>query len=168
MRVAGAGLVQAKWTDEILGEVFSSILRQRPDLDASRLARTRELMRTAVPDCLVEGYQGLADNVDLPDPGDRHVLAAAVRCGAQSIVTNNLKDFPRGSLEPLGIEAIHPDRFILDLLELREGVVLQCLHEQCAALRHPPVTLPDLVFRLETCGLVQAMAEVRMLLGSNV
>lgn len=95
------------------------------------------------------------------------MLAAAVRGGAQAIVTSNLKDFPRAALEPLGIEAIHPDRFVLNLLDLREGVVLQCLHEQRAALRHPPVTLSDLIATLEACGLVQAMAEVRMLLGSG-
>ena len=116
MRLAVSGLVQARWTDEILDEVFESIIRLRPDLDTSRLQRTREMMVAAVPDCLVTDHAGLADLVQLPDPDDRHVLAAAIRAGAQVIVTTNLRDFPDAVLEPLDIEAVHPDRFVRELL----------------------------------------------------
>jgi hypothetical protein len=79
IRVAQAGLVQAKWTERILDEAFSSLSTNRPDLDSAKLARTRELMNQAVRDCLVAGYEQLVDAVELPDPDDRHVLAAAIK-----------------------------------------------------------------------------------------
>ena len=72
IRVAQAGLVQAKWTERILDEAFSSLSTNRPDLDSAKLARTRELMNQAVRDCLVAGYEQLVDAVELPDPDDRH------------------------------------------------------------------------------------------------
>lgn len=109
IRVARAGVVQAHWSDDILDESFRSILRERPELAPEALERTRTLMNTALPDARVTGYERLVDSLELPDPDDRHVLAAAVRIGAQAIVTFNLKDFPATALEPLGIEAKHPD-----------------------------------------------------------
>jgi hypothetical protein len=78
----------------------------RPDLKPESLARTRELMRIAVPDCLVTGHEHLIDGLDLPDRDDRHVLAAAIHAGAQTIVTANLKDFPSVALAPYGLEAV--------------------------------------------------------------
>ena len=70
IRIAQAGLVQAKWTDQILDEVFRNLIANRPDLDSARLARTRELMSKAVRDCLVTGYEPLIDALQLPDPTD--------------------------------------------------------------------------------------------------
>jgi hypothetical protein len=69
-------------------------------------------MDRAVPDCLVTGYEPLIEGLTLPDPNDRHILAAAIRCGAQIIVTLNLKDFPADVLDPYGVEAMHPDEFL--------------------------------------------------------
>ncbi|MFO0135945.1 MAG: hypothetical protein ACK56U_20305, partial [Planctomyces sp.] len=71
-----------------------------------------------VRDCLVTGYETLIDAVTLPDPDDRHVLAAAIRAGADLIVTFNLKDFPEKDLKPYGIEAQHPDDFLTFQLDL--------------------------------------------------
>lgn len=73
--------------------MVEAIIRRQPEL-RSRLARTRQLMIEAVPDCLVTGYESLIDGLTLPDPDDRHVLAAAIRCDAQVIVTLNLRDSP--------------------------------------------------------------------------
>jgi hypothetical protein len=44
IRIAQAGLVQAKWTDTLLDEVFTNLVKNRPDLDPDKLQRTRELM----------------------------------------------------------------------------------------------------------------------------
>ena len=74
-------------------------------------------MDGSLPDCLVTGYEELVPGLTLPDPDDRHVLAAAIRGGAECIVTFNLKDFPKSSLDPYRIEAIHPDDFVSRLLE---------------------------------------------------
>ena len=78
-RVAHAGLVRARWTGAILDECFRSLTAARPELDESALLRTRSLMNDAVPDCLVKDYEPLMAGLRLPDPDDRHVLAAAVR-----------------------------------------------------------------------------------------
>lgn len=75
IRIAQAGLVQAKWTDQILDEAFSNLAKNRPDLDPARLARTRELMNRAVRDCLVTGFEP---------------LIGASRCQIRGTVTSSL------------------------------------------------------------------------------
>lgn len=84
IRIAQSGLAQAKWTEQILDEMFNALRRQRPDLDPDRLSRTRSLMATAVRDWKVSGYEELIDVLKLPDPDDRHVLAAAIKANAQA------------------------------------------------------------------------------------
>ncbi|MDR1635478.1 MAG: PIN domain-containing protein [Bifidobacteriaceae bacterium] len=115
IRVGIAQLVRAKWTERILEEVFGSLRANRPDLDTARLDRTRRLMNGAIRDVTVAGYEHLIDQLDLPDPGDRHVLAAALHAGAQVIVTRNLRDFPADRLTAWGVEAQHPDDFLTEL-----------------------------------------------------
>lgn len=78
IRVAQRGLVRARWTERILDEVFHSLKQNRPNLDPVKLERTRELMNASIRDVLVEDYESLEDAVSLPDPNDRHVLAAAL------------------------------------------------------------------------------------------
>jgi len=163
LRVAEAGLVQAKWSDRILDEAFDAILRDRPDLDRARLQRPRSMMNKAIPDCLVTGFEELPGDVLLPDPDDRHVLAAAIHSGARAIVTANVRDFPDEALSPFEMEAVHPDQFVLGLVGLAPGVVLRVLEEQAAALKSPPVTLADLLDTLEKNGLVRSVAESRRL-----
>lgn len=167
VRLAAAGIVRARWTAEILDECFENILKNRPDLSREKLARTREMMDRAVPDSRVTGYEGLIDGIVLPDPGDRHVLAAAIRAGAQAIITFNLKDFPATVLAPLGLEAKHPDDFLLDTVDLAAGRVYSVLLEQCADLKNPPRSLGDLLDTLSAQGLPQSVARVRELFGQE-
>lgn len=101
IRTALTGVVQARWTEEILEECFRNILKNRPELSSARLERTRGLMRSVIPNSMVEGYEELIDGLTLPDPDDRHILAAAIHAGAQSIVTFNLRDFPEEVLSQL-------------------------------------------------------------------
>ena len=168
VRVGMTGLVQVKWTNEILDECFRSILEKKPDLEPERLERTRTLMNRAIRDVLVDGYQRIVDGLELPDPDDRHVLAAAIRCGAQAIVTANLKHFPAGALAPYDMEAMHPDAFVLDLLDLAPGVILKVLDDQVQALMNPPMELAEVLDKLEANGLVQSTAEIRRLMEMDV
>lgn len=165
VRLAAAGVVRARWTDQILDECFRSILENRPDLNPQSLARTRGFMNAAVPDVLVTGYEDLIEGLGLPDPDDRHVLAAAIRAGAQVIVTANLSDFSAPELLKYGIEAQHPDEFVGHLLDLAPGVVLAVLTEQAADLKKPPRTAADVLDMLSTKGLVQSVARLRELFG---
>lgn len=115
IRVGLARLVQPKWTEQILDEVFRNLRANRPDLDPVRLDRTRRLMNDAIRDVTVTGYEHLIDQLDLPDPDDRHVLAATIHAEAQVIVTRNLRDFPADRLSSWGVEAQHPDDFLTGL-----------------------------------------------------
>lgn len=161
IRVAQAGLVQAKWTDQILDEVFDNLATNRPDLDAQKLARTRELMNRAVRDCLVTGYEPLIDAIDLPDPDDRHVLAAAIKARAQVIVTHNLKDFPSTVLDRWDMEAKSPDDFMLDQIDLDRDVVYGSVQRIADSRGHPPSTIADVFAMLERDGLVESVAALR-------
>lgn len=167
LRVALAGIVQARWSGAILDECFESIKRARPQLDPARLARTRELMERALPAAMVVGFESLIDSIDLPDSNDRHVVAAAIRAGAQAIVTFNLKDFPHGHLVQFDLEVKHPDEFVLDCLDLAPALVANCVREQALTLQNPPSTIEDLLGILRAGGLVQSVARLHELLWSG-
>lgn len=161
IRIAQAGLVQAKWTDRILDEVFDNLKEDRPDLAPARLDRTRRLMARAVRDCLVLNYEPLIDAVELPDPDDRHVLAAAIKVRAQLIVTRNLDDFPAELLAGWGIEAKHPDEFVLDQIGLERQAVYAAVQQIADSWRNPPGSVEDVLARLEKDGLLESVAELR-------
>ncbi|MEU6172866.1 PIN domain-containing protein [Streptantibioticus parmotrematis] len=163
IRVAQEGLVQAKWTHEILDETFASIRKNLPDLAPEKLARTRQLMLNSVRDCLITRYEPLIDAVELPDPDDRHVLAAAIRAKAQSIVTFNLVDFPREALEPWDVEAVHPDLFLEGLIDLAPEVVYGQIQRIADSWRNPPGTVEDVIDRIDRSGLVSSAAALRAL-----
>lgn len=124
IRIAITGLVQAKWTDQILEETFRNLKANRPDLIPERLDRTRTLMDAAIRDVLVVGYERHIDDLDLPDPGDRHVLAAAIETGADVIVTKNLRHFPASVLAAHEVDALHPDEFLEGFLETNPSTML--------------------------------------------
>lgn len=164
VRIAKTGIVRGRWTDAILDECFRSILEQRPDLKPEALERTRELMKQAVPDCLVTGFETLVEGLILPDRDDRHVLAAAIRVGAQAIVTFNLADFPDEKLAPYDIESKHPDDFVLDTIDLAPAAVAKVVSDQAEALKNPPRTAGELLDTLRALGLVRSVAKLRELL----
>ncbi|WP_329133900.1 PIN domain-containing protein [Streptomyces sp. NBC_01476] len=100
IRVAAAGLVQAKWTETILDETFRNLMANRPDPDPDKLDRTRNAMKRAVRDCLVLGYEPLIDAVQLPDPDDRHVLAQQARVPVSRAVSFHVSQLLVGRQGP--------------------------------------------------------------------
>jgi hypothetical protein len=154
--------VQAKWTNEILDEVFRNLKKNRPDLDATRLDRTRLLMNESIRDALVTGYEPLIDTVRLPDADDRHVLAAAIKCHAQVIVTDNVKDFPANALSSWDIEAKDADTFVLDQISLDKSRVYGRVQQIADSRRHPPTTVGDVLTELEKNGLLESAAALRV------
>ena len=165
VRLNLTGLFQAMWTGQILDECFRGIREKRPDLRPERLARSRQVFEDAMPEGQVKGYEALiAGLTGLPDPDDRHVLAAAIRCGAQAIVTFNLKDFPRKVLARYDMEAQHPDEFVLNLIDLDAAAVAQVIQEQAAALKNPRKTVAELLDVLRQQGLVGSVESLQHLL----
>lgn len=160
LRLAGTDLFRARWTDRIHDEWIENLLKNRTDLTSARLMRTRMLMNDSVPDCLVTGYEGLIETLDLPDPRDRHVVAAAIRCQAGVIVTFNLKDFPQPVLEQYGLQVQHPDQFLVHLIDLNRGTVAAAAKLQRAALKNPALSPREFLDTLLRQGLAGTVCEL--------
>jgi hypothetical protein len=161
MFLAVPGIFRARWSDDVHEEWISNLLERRPDLSRSQLERTRQLMDKHAPDALITGYRQLIPALNLPDPNDRHVLAAAVRSGASVIVTNNTKDFPAAALEEFEIEAQTPDEFIHHLIDLYPDDVLDAAKAHRASLRNPPNTREEYLSTLERQGLSDSVHALR-------
>lgn len=161
VRLSLTGLFRARWTERIHEEWTTALLHKRPDLDRVQLEHTRALMDEAVPDCLVTDYEGIEAGLMLPDPNDRHVLAAAIKCGAGTIVTYNLKDFPEATLAPFGLTAQHPDEFLAHVCDLDLVSVCTAVRRARAALRYPPVDAMALLDLYQDRGLATTVAALR-------
>jgi predicted nucleic acid-binding protein len=164
LRAAEMGLYRL-WLSETILEEARRNLVARGVMDEARAQRLVDTICAAFPEALVKGYDRLVDSMP-NDPKDRHVLAAAVIAGAKTIVTVNLKDFPPAALEPFGIEAQHPDLFLIHLSNQypeAPQLVKQLILNQAADCTKPPVTPEELLERLG--NLVPKFAEaIRRLL----
>jgi predicted nucleic acid-binding protein len=155
-------LVQAKWTDKILDEMLEALRKNRPDISVEKASRLRERMNAAVRDCLVPGYEPLIEVLDLPDPDDRHVLAAAIKVNAQLIVTWNRKHFPPDKLAPWDVRAKSPDDLVRDTMGIDPQAVWACVQQIVDSRTRRPVTVEDVLAELERDGLVASVAAMRM------
>jgi hypothetical protein len=156
MWLALSGRFRARWSAQIHDEWKRNLLRNRGDLTPEQLDRTSALMDAAIPDALVSGHERFIDGLALPDPDDRHVLAAAIRCHASVIVTFNDRDFPQDVLDPFGIEAQHPDEFVDNLFDLDPAAVVAAARKQRLQLRNPPIDVDLYLDILRSQGLIQA------------
>ncbi len=164
MYLAVAGVFRARWTDKVQDEWTTALLRDRPDLDAVRLAHRRTLMDDYILDARVMGNEHLIDSIVLPDPDDRHVLAGAICGGAALIVTVNLRDFPAATLAPHGIEAQHPDVFVRALIEDHAEAVVAAVAEHRTALINPPKPPAEYLAMLERHHMTETVAALRSFL----
>jgi hypothetical protein len=161
IRMALAGLVRARWSRQIVDEMLGALASNRPDISSAKIERLGYLINESVPDCLVTGYEPLIEGLKLPDANDRHVLAAAIRSGAQVIVTANLRDFPASDLAPWDLEAKSPDDFVLDQIGIDARQVFSCVQQIADSRRRHPKTIDDVLGQLERNGLVQSVAKLR-------
>ena len=153
MRVAVAGVYEPRWTEEIHDEWTRNVLLNSPGVTSAQLERTRRLMNQTVPNGLVLGYEVLVPALSLPDPNDRHVLAAAIKARAAVIVTFNLSDFPATVLQAHGIRPAHPDLFLSTLFDDDPALFLQAAQTHRASLRNPPKDATGYVQTLRINGL---------------
>ena len=130
MYLAMTDLYRPRWTAEIHEEWMRNVLRDYPDMTRQQLERIRALMDSHVRGCLVSGYESRIPTLELPDPDDRHVLAAAIHVGADAILTFNLKDFPIDIVASYGIDVLPPDDFLAFQLELAPKVVCSAAKSQ--------------------------------------
>ena len=133
LRLAGGPrLFLPKWTDQIMAEV-SRNLQENFGVTAEQAAYRESEIRRHFGEAWVEGHEDLIPSMTNHEK-DRHVLAAAVRSGAETIVTYNLKDFPRSALASYSITAQGPSTFLKNLYELDPDAVGDTLEQQAAAI----------------------------------
>lgn len=146
LRVAEAGLVRASMSDDILDELERVLVRDFavPDEAARRL---RSAVERSFEESVTkrERYADLVGLGGLPDEDDEHVLALARSVGAQAIVTTNLKDFPDDKIGRFDLEILHPDDFLLDLVDLFPVKLARIVGEQAAMLKNPPMTYEEVL-----------------------
>ncbi|MBS0616524.1 MAG: PIN domain-containing protein [Verrucomicrobia bacterium] len=165
IELALAEFYRAKWTNQIHDEWIENLLRKRPDLKRKNLEKTRQLINEAVDDCVVKNYEGLIRGLRLPDKNDCHVLAAAIKCKAQIIVTYNLKDFPSKILSKFDVEAMHPDDFFLNQMDLNKGTFLATIKMIRKSLKNPPKSSKEYLFSLRKHALKKTADKLEDFLG---
>ncbi|HEU4727010.1 MAG TPA: PIN domain-containing protein [Kofleriaceae bacterium] len=145
LRAASAGLFQIYWSEEILEETRRNLVA-KVGLTGDQAAHRCNAMRKYFREAMVTGYEPHVGSM-ANEPKDRHVAAAALKAGAQVIVTSNLRDFKN---LPEGIEAQTPDEFLCNLFDLDPGTMVALVRAQAAALKRPPVTFEHLLGGLAT------------------
>lgn len=149
LRLAEERFFTPYWSQTVLEELRKNLA---PRVGEHRTDRRIHAMTTAFPDAMVTGYESLIPNMTC-DSKDRHVLAAADHSPAQTLVTFNLKDFPKSSTVPLHIEVKHPDDFLLDVLDLDPGRVSTVCYDALISYKAYPQTPEDYAYMLQRCGL---------------
>ncbi len=160
LELAVSDLFRAKWSQTVHDEWIRALLRDRPDLTANRLERTRRLMDAHVRDAVVSGFEYLVPSIQLPDPDDRHVVAAAIQAGADLVVTANVRDFPVATLARHHLTAEHPDVFLTSLCRRVPVPFLQAVQRVRARLRNPPVSRREHLAILRRVGLNATVEEM--------
>jgi predicted nucleic acid-binding protein len=174
LEIASTGAYRPLWSTEILAEldrVLRLLLAKRgtsPEEIEAYLTRLFRQMRTAFPDALATEWQPLVPTVQLPDPDDRHVVAAALAGRADVIVTDNLADFPPSAL-PAALIRQSLDDFLLDVFDLHPEQVINAVAVVAARTGRsgPPLTASEVAAHLSTRGapafgqqLIEAVADL--------
>ena len=115
--VAARGLYQPIWSERILEEWARAAIKLGPEGETQARGEIA-LLRADWPNSERPAAPGVAQRLWLPDADDIHVLAVAVDASADSIMTLNAKDFPRGILAEEGITRVDPDGFLLSLIHI--------------------------------------------------
>jgi hypothetical protein len=155
------GLVDARWTDDIHAEWIGNLAANSPGTPLKRLEATRHLMKAVLPDANVAGHRALIADLSLPDPDDRHVLAAAIAGKASLIVTWNLKHFPAAALQQHGVAGISPDDFLVGLHSTYRNELIASVKRARLNLRKTLPSAEEFIDALETRGLTAFSAILR-------
>lgn len=160
LSIADLGLFQPMWSDLILDETLRALKAIHPDKNPLAFEARVASMRMAFPEANISGWQMLEKGIaDIwPDPNDAHVVAAAVRGRAEVIVTSNLKDFPNHLLGELGLHAVSPDQFLLDLWDLDKEVVSIAIDNQSLKTQNPALSRQEILRSLS--GLAPTFTQI--------
>ena len=162
MSLCTRGLFAAKWSVRIENEWIRALSEKRPN-EIDKINRRRDTMRKVVPDWEVPetAVTRLEPCLKLPDPGDTHVLAAAIAGHADCIVTANLKDFPSELIDPYGIEIVDPDRFIINQWDLDPIQAIAAFKAMRARWKRPEASPEDFAVAFDRVGLLASAQRLR-------
>lgn len=143
LTLAEEGLFEPRWSERILAETERA-LTGKLGLSRDRAVRRLAAMREAFPEASVHGFEFLEDGLSC-HPKDRHVLAAAIAAGADTLVTFNVRDFPEESCRPYGITAPDPDVFLWELMARDRRGCQTAVEREAQRMRRPPMTAHDVL-----------------------
>lgn len=161
LSLAADGLYKPKWSERIQNEWSRNLLKKRPDLSNQQLQLTIEAMNDGFPDSMVDKFDSLITGIKLPDPDDRHVVAAALRSKADVIVTYNLKDFPQSIENEYDIEIQHPDEFLNNVYDLHPEKAREAFVKMVQRLKNPPKTQAEVLTTLSKCDLERIVKKLK-------
>ena len=153
MRLGLAGLYRARWTTDISEEWVRNVNKKNPHISRDKLEKVSAKMNYAILDALIENYSYLISKLSLPDPNDRHVLAAAIHGKVDLIITFDLKDFPEKPLAPYRLRSVHPDEFLCDIFDMSPTKVLATLRTMREKRNRPALSARDFIEKLKRQGL---------------
>ncbi|WP_268920813.1 PIN domain-containing protein [Sandaracinobacteroides hominis] len=162
--LADEGLYRPVWSELILTE-WQRSLETRFNEQPEKAARPVNLARDAFPTAMIEVPPELIGGITLPDQDDRHVVAAALVARAHAIVTTNLRHFPADICKSYGIEVIHPDTFLVNVVDLDERRAVSALRRHREVLQNPDMTAEQYLVEFERRGLVQTKQRLAALVG---
>jgi predicted nucleic acid-binding protein len=160
LRFAQRGLYRARWSATIMEEWVRNAKADSPEQSIG-IDRHVSAIEEHFPECWVSGFEPLIEGLTLPDPDDRHVLAAAIRCSAQHIVTDNLKHFPDKILENHDMTAITADDFLSNTFDLYISEAIQVLRQLREIKTKPPFTSSEFIIDLTKKGLPKLAAKAK-------
>lgn len=154
-------LYSPKWTNKLLDEFTDIFEKKKMNISSDRIQKQVDLMNQACPDAMVSKYDDLISSVKLKDEDDKHVVAAALKCNANVIVTHNLKDFPNLYLETIGLTAAGPDTFIADVIDLSPDRCCDTFREMLLTKNKPPYEESEYLEIFRNNGLKETAKELR-------
>lgn len=128
-------LYTPKWSKHIFDE-WEDVMK-RNGIVEKEIRKRIKWANMAFPDALVENYEFLIGALDLPDPKDCHVLAAAIKTNANIIVTNNLKDFPKKYLSTFGLSVKSADDFLTETIDLNQELAVNSFRKLVMNRKNP-------------------------------
>ena len=164
LAAAEHNLTQPYWSPAVVEEAVRAISDIRLGLGEDRIRRRFTAMDLAFPGASVPADTSTLDDYDFPDPDDKHVAAAALAAGAQTIVTANTKDFPNPLMHRLGLSVMTPDELLLVLLDDDPEAMTSVVVEVAEALNNPARTVEDILVSLRLAGAPRFAAKSTTLL----
>jgi hypothetical protein len=158
LTLAEADFYRLRWSSKILDETEQAIIEILTKKDATdpkgHAAYARSQMELAFGDATVDDYELFLPSIqNLPDPGDAHVVAAALKTRAHVIVTDNLRDFPLDVLKPLGLSAVSTDDFLANTIALNEAAAINVIRKMRESFQRPEMNAKALLLKIEAAEL---------------